>query len=446
MNASVGSIKRTLYNFFSVSLLQIGNYVLPIITLPIISRIIGPERYGVINYAFAFAGYFILLINAGFDYYGTRMIIANREDNHALNKLLSEIIFSKTFLLVVSAVLFFLSVWFIPQLKNEKLVAFYTFLICIGWVVNPSWLYHGMQDSRKYALFSFLSKLIFSVLIVMVIKRPGDYFYHPLFYSLSHVVISLISFYYALKKYGLGLESVSMKRIGETLKENKHLSIIWWITNQSLSTNIIIAGLLLSTVQIGYYSSALRVIVIIQSVISMPLNTVLFPYIGEAFLQGNEEGMERINRSFPYIFMIAFSMFIITFLFSDKIILILYGQQFKEAIGLLRISSTILFFATLNSAFGQQVMLNLKKDESYVKIIVAGFVFNIILLLVIIFPWGIDGAAWAWPVSETGIFIFYVFYFRKRSLAVFSPKYYSPKYLYENTMSLFKLKFIRTKG
>jgi O-antigen/teichoic acid export membrane protein len=439
MNNSTGSKKKTLYNFFSVALLQIGNYVLPMITLPIISRIIGPEKYGVVNYSFAFVGYFVLFINAGFDFYGTRMILANKGNEQRTNELFSSILLSKALLLLISIIVFIAALFLIPQLYNEKLVSIFTFMMCIGWVINPSWLYNGMQDSRKYAIFSFASKLLFSIAVILVVRHKSDYIYHPLITSVAHVLVSLISFYYAIRKYKISFTWINWPKIRETLKDNRHLSIIWWITNQALSTNIVLAGFLLSTLQIGYYSAALRIIIIVQSIISMPLNTVLFPYIGEAFVKGYKDGITRVTKAFPYLFFISLGMSLVTLLFAKQVILVFYGRQFAEAVNLLKIASIVLFFTTLNGAFGQQVLLNLKKDATYVKIITTGFILNILLLLVFIHFWGMAGAAFAWPVAEIVIFLVYMFYFKARNIKIFDSQYYQPRFICFNVLHAFKL-------
>ncbi|RYY86656.1 MAG: hypothetical protein EOO15_13885, partial [Chitinophagaceae bacterium] len=151
--------QRTLVNFLSLFLLQIGNYVLPIITLPIISRIIGPGNYGVINYVFAYVYYFVLFINAGFDVYGIRAILQQQEDKTAINAVVSRILVAKTYIMVACALVFAVLIAFMDQLSGEKLVCLFAFLYCIGWVINPSWVYHAMQETKKFAIFSFFSKL-----------------------------------------------------------------------------------------------------------------------------------------------------------------------------------------------------------------------------------------------------------------------------------------------
>ena len=420
-----------------------GNFVLPMITLPIISRIIGPEKYGVVNYAYAFVGYFVLLINAGFDFYGTRKILEYKNDKEKINKLFSSITLSKTYLLILSALLFGVSLFLIPQLRGEKLVSIFTFLLCIGWVVNPSWLYNGMQESRRYAVFSFISKLLFTIAVILVIRQQSDYIYQPLITGLAHVLVSFISLSYAIRKYKITFSFINWSNIKQTLKENKHLSVIWWFTNQSSSTNILIAGFMLSTLDLGIYSAALRMVIIIQTIISMPLNTVLFPYIGEAFVNSYDDGLSRAGKTLPYLLLVSAMIAVGCFVFAKPVILLFYGYQFTEAIFLLKIVSLVLFFSTLNSAFGQQILLHLKLDSIYMRFIIAGFIINVLLLFLFIKTNGPEGAAIAWPLSEAIIFIAYLAYFKAKGIKIFDAGYYRPGFLYENITGMFKLNTLK---
>jgi PST family polysaccharide transporter len=406
------------------------------ITLPIISRIIGPENYGAINYAFAFVSYFILFINAGFDLYGGRKIVACKEDKQQIEELFSRITFAKIYIAIATTIIFVISIVLIEQVRNEWLVNVFTYLLCIGWIINPSWLYNGMQDSRKYAIFSFLSKLLFSVAVVLAVQEKSDYIYHPLITSIAHVLVSFISLRYALKKYGLGFRYIKPKDVFHTLKENKMLSLIWWISNQASSTGIIIAGFMLLPNELGFYSAAFRLIVIIQSVVSMPLNTVLFPYIGSAFVQSYQEGMNRINKSFPYLVLLAFLMAVGTIIISKPLIILFFGDQFIESIVLLKILGIGLFFSAINSALGQQVLLNLKKDMMHIRFLIGGFIISIISLVLFINWYGVIGAAWAWPFAEALLFIAYCCYFCYQKIRIVNIAYYNPKFLYNNLFTL----------
>jgi O-antigen/teichoic acid export membrane protein len=441
MDATPGSKKKTLINFLSLSILQIGNYVLPMITLPIISRIIGPEKYGAVNYAFAFVGYFIMLINAGFDLYGTRQIIAFNGDKQKINELFSRITLAKLYISLVSTIIFIFCLFNIEQLRAEKLITIFTYLMCIGWIINPSWLYNGMQDSRRYAVFSFTSKLLFSIAVVLMVRERSDYIYHPLITSLAHILVSFISFYYAIKKYKIRFAWINWRKVLQTINENKSLSVIWWITNQSSSTGIVVAGFILTTASVGYYSAALRIIIIIQSIVSMPLNTVLFPYIGQAFGKSYTEGISRVNKTFPYLVILALGMAIGTFIISKPLILLFFGSEFAQSVFLLKILAVALFFSTINAALGQQVMLNLKKDTVQIRFITVGFLLNLLFLLLFTHSYGTTGAAIAWPASELLIFIGYMIYFKINSIHVVNASYYNPRLI---ATDIFKM--IRNKA
>ena len=55
--------KVLIHNISSLFSVQVANYVLPMVSVPIIVRIIGPEKYGLINYAAAIVSYFIIIVN-----------------------------------------------------------------------------------------------------------------------------------------------------------------------------------------------------------------------------------------------------------------------------------------------------------------------------------------------------------------------------------------------
>ncbi|CUS87083.1 Polysaccharide biosynthesis protein [Candidatus Kryptonium thompsonii] len=89
--------KILLKNIFSLSILQFANYVLPLITIPYVVRVIGPDKFGLISFAQAFATYFLLVVNYGFDLSATREISSNRDNKNTLVRIYSNVLFTKAF-------------------------------------------------------------------------------------------------------------------------------------------------------------------------------------------------------------------------------------------------------------------------------------------------------------------------------------------------------------
>ncbi|HER07365.1 MAG TPA: flippase, partial [Bacteroides sp.] len=77
--------KVLIENFASLGVLQVLNYLLPLVVLPYLTRVIGLEMYGVLAIAAAVILYFQTTVDFGFDFTGTRDIAKNQEDREALS-------------------------------------------------------------------------------------------------------------------------------------------------------------------------------------------------------------------------------------------------------------------------------------------------------------------------------------------------------------------------
>lgn len=63
--------RRVFENFCSLSILNIANYIFPIILIPYLTVVLGVEKYGTYIYVYAVMNYFTLFVQYGFEYYSS---------------------------------------------------------------------------------------------------------------------------------------------------------------------------------------------------------------------------------------------------------------------------------------------------------------------------------------------------------------------------------------
>jgi len=416
-------------NYGALTIIQASNFLLPFLTLPFIVRAIGPEHFGAINFSIAIVNYFILFINFGFDFTATRRVAQNREDGGLLNELFSQIFYARILLFMVSIGIFILFFMTMQQMNRHPVVSIFIFSSCLANVFTPNWLFQGLQIIHKTALFNFFAKLVFCVSIIFLIHQPEDYIWYAIMSASSQVVVGLILFIYAIRKFDLKFRRMDFTSVLNLLKEDKMVFIATLMISFYTTSNTVILGLLTTEREVGIFTAASRVIAVVQSVMLMPMSQALFPHIGKAFAKGETEGIAEVKRIFPLVMIFTFCMCIGAVLFAPLVVHILYGSKFEDSIWILRIIAFNPFIASITNIMGVQLLLNLRLDKIYFRVTLTGCIINIALNLLLIPFFSYYGTALAWLGTELTIMGTLFMVLRSKKINLIDNQYFSLAYL-----------------
>lgn len=159
--------KNYLYNLFY----QILVIVMPLITTPYLSRVLGAEAIGVYSYTLSIATYFILFGTLGVSLYGQREIAYVQDDEKKRSIVFWEIVLLKTITMTISILIF----WFTYGMYGEYKI-YYRILIIelISQCIDISWFFQGIEEFKKTVIRNSIVKLIFAVCIFIFVKSPND--------------------------------------------------------------------------------------------------------------------------------------------------------------------------------------------------------------------------------------------------------------------------------
>jgi len=375
--------RKLLTNFFSLSSVEAANYIFPLLTLPYLVRILGPDKFGLIAFAQAFAQYFVLITDYGFNLSATRSISISREDREKVNQIFSNVIFIKFIFMLASFCILVTVTALVPRFRQDFLLYVYSFGAVVGSVLFPIWFFQGMEKMKVIAGLNFLAKLVFVLAIFIFIKKQQDFIYVPLINSLGFMVSGLVSLALVFARFKIRFQKPSLRAMGFQLKDGWHVFISSAAISLYTVSNTFILGLLTNNTIVGYYSAAERVIRSSQRMLT-PISQTLYPHISKLVADSQGKALAFIKKALVLIGGGSFAVSLGIFILAELIVNIFLGAQFRESVYVLRILAFLPFIIAVSNIFGIQTMLTFNMKEAFSKIIVtAGFI-NIPLALILV--------------------------------------------------------------
>jgi PST family polysaccharide transporter len=392
--------KKELYeNILSLTVLQIANYLLSLVTIPYLVRVLGPDKFGMVVFSQAFATYFFIITNYGFDLSATKKIARNRAKPEEVVKIFYTVLFSKLTLCLACFVFFVLLITFVPYLFENWLAYFISFLLVFGIALFPNWYFMGTEKMRVIALSTLVSRICLILGIFIFVNDEGDYLLAIGLQSLVWLIASMIALPVAIDELSFRFDLPNWGSIKNELKDGWHVFISTFFVNINSVSNIFILGLLGGNIFAGYYSVADKVVKTINALLS-PVTQALFPYINSKEAIANKRLLKLINKSLIYMVLLSGFVSIVLYIYSDMIVRVIFGEQFSPAISLLQLMaiSPVLYF--INTILGVQVMLTFGLKQDFSRILIIGFFINILLLIPMINLFSINGAGLSFILAE----------------------------------------------
>lgn len=397
--------KKIASNFFYQASYQVLLVILPIITIPVVSKALGAEGIGTFSYINSIVGYFGLLAGLGLQNYGVREIALIQRDKEELSRRFWELQWFNT---AFSGAMIILYAVFALTTQSPVL-----YLACgltlFANLLDVSWFFGGVEDYKRITIRNFVIRLLTFVCIVLFVKSRDDLLLYILITVIGNV-LSSGSLWLYLPHY-IHWSKVSLK---DTFR-HFHPALQFFIAKiamtlyMNLTTTIL--GLLTTMTVVGYYSNSLKLVVTAGSIINA-MNTVLIPRMSSLYGDNAEDKMIQLLQKTVHLqlyFTIAITFGIIAI--NEKMIDWFFGSDFQIIVKYVPILAFVLIFQSLQQAIAAQYLIPKGQMREYNGSVMIGAVICV-LLNVLITPFaGIYGAI-------TGILVGYIVIAVLRSLVL----------------------------
>ena len=418
------SQSRLTKNILSLTVVQIANYLLPLISVPVIVRIIGPDSYGNINFAVSFIAYFQLMICYSFEFTATRKIAKDPDNEAYRTEVFNNVFYTQCILFVISVITFVCLLYTVPALYENKILFVFTFLLSISTLFTQNWLFQAMQDLTKVAILNLVGKFLFTVSVLLVIREKSDYIWQPFLIGIIQIGIAVYSFIWAIRLYNIKFLKFSWNKILSILDDGKAIFASLVFVNLYSATSLVILGFYETPRNVGYFSAASRLITIFRSVLSMPLALAFYPYVGKAFAESHEKGIRIVQKLVPFIIVGLGIVTIAVILISPYFITLFYGEEFINTIFIFQILAVIPVIFSLNNVLGIQIMMNLNMDKQFFWISAGGAVVSVSLNFLFVERFGYMCTTLTMVFTEVFLLVTMYFTLRYHKLNPINPDYF----------------------
>lgn len=389
---------QVLSNSFWLYALQFFNTIIPLITLPYITRILGATQYGAFSIVLNLQAYLQVVVEYGFGYSATRKVALTDSDN-GLNKMFTEVVCSRLLLFSGSALFSLVYISLAHLTASQKICLIILVGSLLGYCFQENWLFQGKQDMKYISLSNVIARTCSTIGVFVFVKSESDLVLYAILYSLSPVISNMVGTAIAVKKYSLRFVSITFKEVVIALKESAYVFSTQLSSKVFSLIGITFLGLFDSDFSVGIFSALYKIPQVLM-LMWTPVSQVLYPLASKRITDLYHDGYKFIMHIRKYSLFTFGAISLMIAVFAKQVAEIAFGGEYAQYYYIVYPLLLWLIFGINNNFVGIQAMLGSGHDKEYSKCFQAGVAATILFNLIFIWRLGIIGAAIAPAISE----------------------------------------------
>lgn len=393
----MSSLKKNLAYNVAYQILVI---ILPLITAPYVSRVLGADGLGTYSYIFSIVTYFGLFGMLGIANHGNRSVALVRDNRQKVSEAFSNTYIIQLCTTVIALLLYFLFIycWF----SGDKTIAYIESIIVLSYVLDITWFFFGLEQFAVTVTRNAIIKIATVVAIFIFVRSREDLWIYALIMSCG-MLFSQIYLWLRIRKYA-DFCKPSWSQVKSNIKPVLMLFIPAIAYSIYKLLDKVMLGAMSSMSQAGLFDNAEKIINIPSSLITA-FGTVMMPRITVLLGTGDEHRISYLNK----ISVRYFTLLVVGAAFGlagicNVLAPVYFGSEFVGSAPIIAGLGFSLIFVTWANVIRTQYLIPNKLDKPYVISSVIGALANLAVNIILIPKFAGIGAMIGTIIAEFTVF------------------------------------------
>ena len=389
-------VKFAFYNYA----LHFSRFILPLVVMPYLSRVLGPEAYGQVFLTTSFGMMLTLVVEFGFSLSATRELAKHRESPEQIEIILSNVFGAKCMLAGVALVIGILAVLTVPKLSHGVSFAWMGLPFAIAFGMSPMWYYQAIEKMRVQSMLEIGGQFLAMMFVFLLVSGSGDAIYVPILQTCGAAIATCGGYRILYRSTRFIAPSVAGSiaaiKLGWTMFVFRSFVMLY------TTANVFLVGLLLPVSQVAFYGTAEKLFSALTGLFG-PFAQTVFPRMNYLLKADPHKAIRLAKTGMGLVVGASLLAVIGAFVLTPYVIPMLFGANFAPSVPLFEVMILALPFIGASQILGIQCLLPLHMDKAFNIIICSAGILNITLGVTSIPVYGAEAMAWSRVVAEAAV-------------------------------------------
>jgi O-antigen/teichoic acid export membrane protein len=361
------------------------------------ARYLGAESFGILSFALAFTGTFAIFSDLGLNMLTVRQLARNKT---LTSKFIGNITVIKLVLSLITFVLIALTINLLDYTEKTIIVVY---LIALSVIIsNFSKILYSIFQAHENLKIQSIGEVLNSLLLLIFALIVISLEFQVTAVAFSYFLVSVIVLGYSLSitvhKFGNPNIELDWDFCKSTIKEALPFGLSSLFVVIYFNIDSIMLSFIKGDEVVGWYNASYKLVYVFLFIPSAFFASV-YPLMAK-YYQSSEEMLQFVYiKCLKSMMIIAYPLAIGITVFADKIILLIYSEEYLQSIAALQILIWAVFFSYIAHAT-MYTLNSINRQIIYTKVAFLGMVLNVILNLILIPQYSHIGASIATVITE----------------------------------------------